>query len=453
MSTRVAIVTLGCARNEVDSEELAARLSKDGIELVQEPSDADAVFVNTCGFIEAAKKDSIDTLLAANDLKQNSNVKAVLAVGCMAERYGNELEKALPEADAILGFDDYDQITARLNEVLSGNRPQAPIPQDRRLLLPISPTARSEKKIEQPLNRFRLDNKPTAPLKLASGCDRRCTFCAIPRFRGSYLSRRPSEILEEAAWLGQNGVRELFLVSENTTSYGKDLGDIRLLETLLPEIAKIESIDWIRLSYLQPAEMRPSLIEAIVKTDKVVPYFDLSFQHAHTDVLRRMKRFGGIKDFLNLIKSIRKISPEAGIRSNFIVGFPGETEEEYAEIKNFLEQAELDAIGIFGYSQEDGTEAADFKDALAQELVDERVKSLNSIAEELMSQKAHSRINSEVEVLVEANDEDGVTGRTREQGPEVDGITTILNSNASVGDLVKAVVVGSVGADLEVKTK
>ena len=453
MSTRVAIVTLGCARNEVDSEELAARLSKDGIKLVQEPSDADAVFVNTCGFIEAAKKDSIDTLLAANDLKQNSNVKAVLAVGCMAERYGNELEKALPEADAILGFDDYDQITARLNEVLSGNRPQAPIPQDRRLLLPISPTARSEKKIEQPLNRFRLDNKPTAPLKLASGCDRRCTFCAIPRFRGSYLSRRPSEILEEAAWLGQNGVRELFLVSENTTSYGKDLGDIRLLETLLPEIAKIESIDWIRLSYLQPAEMRPSLIEAIVKTDKVVPYFDLSFQHSHPDVLRRMKRFGGTKDFLNLIKSIRKISPEAGIRSNFIVGFPGETEEEYTEIKNFLEQAELDAIGIFGYSQEDGTEAADFKDALAQKLVDERVKSLNSIAEELMSQKAHSRINSEVEVLVEANDEDGVTGRTREQGPEVDGITTILNSNASVGDLVKAVVVGSVGADLEVKTK
>ena len=321
MSTRVAIVTLGCARNEVDSEELAARLSKDGIELVQEPSDADAVFVNTCEFIEAAKKDSIDTLLAANDLKQNSNVKAVLAVGCMAERYGNELEKALPEADAILGFDDYDQITAKLNEVLSGKRPQAPIPQDRRLLLPISPTARSEKKIEQPLNRFRLDNKPTAPLKLASGCDRRCTFCAIPRFRGSYLSRRPSEILEEAAWLGQNGVKELFLVSENTTSYGKDLGDIRLLETLLPEIAKIESIDWIRLSYLQPAEMRPSLIEAIVKTDKVVPYFDLSFQHAHPDVLRRMKRFGGTKDFLNLIKSIRKISPEAGIRSNFIVGF------------------------------------------------------------------------------------------------------------------------------------
>ncbi len=453
MSTRVAIVTLGCARNEVDSEELAARLSKDGIELVQEPSDADAVLVNTCGFIEAAKKDSIDTLLAANDLKQNSNVKAVLAVGCMAERYGNELEKALPEADAILGFDDYDHITAKVNDVLNGRRPAAPIPQDRRLLLPISPTARSEQKISQPLNRFRLDDKATAPLKLASGCDRRCTFCAIPRFRGSYLSRRPAEILEEAAWLGQNGVKELFLVSENTTSFGKDLGDIRLLETLLPEIAKINEIEWIRLSYLQPAEMRPSLIEAVIKTPKVVPYFDLSFQHAHPDVLRRMKRFGGTKDFLNLINSIRKISPTAGIRSNFIVGFPGETENEFAEIQNFLEQAQLDAIGIFGYSVEDGTEAANFSDTLAQEVVDERVKNLNTIAQELMSQRAHQRIGEDVEVLVEASDEDGLTGRIMQQGPEVDGITTILDSVASVGELVKAVVVGSVGADLEVKTK
>ena len=453
MSTRVAIVTLGCARNEVDSEELAARLSKDGIELVQEPSDADAVLVNTCGFIEAAKKDSIDTLLAANDLKQNSNVKAVLAVGCMAERYGNELEKALPEADAILGFDDYDHITAKVNDVLNGRRPAAPIPQDRRLLLPISPTARSEQKISQPLNRFRLDDKATAPLKLASGCDRRCTFCAIPRFRGSYLSRRPAEILEEAAWLGQNGVKELFLVSENTTSFGKDLGDIRLLETLLPEIAKISEIEWIRLSYLQPAEMRPSLIEALVKTPKVVPYFDLSFQHAHPDVLRRMKRFGGTKDFLNLINSIRKISPTAGIRSNFIVGFPGETENEVAEIQNFLEQAQLDAIGIFGYSVEDGTEAANFSGTLAQEVVDERVKNLNTIAQELMSQRAHQRIGEDVEVLVEASDEDGLTGRIMQQGPEVDGITTILDSVASVGELVKAVVVGSVGADLEVKTK
>jgi ribosomal protein S12 methylthiotransferase RimO len=453
MSTKVAIVTLGCARNEVDSEELASKLAKDGIQLVDEPSQADAVFVNTCGFIEAAKKDSIDTILAANDLKKTTQVKAVLAVGCMAERYGGELAEALPEADAILGFDDYATITSKLNEVLNGNRPSAPVPQDRRLLLPISPTARNENKPKQDFSRFRLDNKPVAPLKLASGCDRRCTFCAIPRFRGAYLSRRPSEILEEAHWLGENGVKELFLVSENTTSYGKDLGDIRLLETLLPEIAKIETIKWIRLSYLQPAEMRPSLIEAVVKTNKVVPYFDLSFQHAHPDTLRRMKRFGSTKDFLKLISNIRNLSPDAGIRSNFIVGFPGETEAEFNEVKNFLIEAQLDAIGIFGYSPEDGTEAFDFSDQLNPELVIERVKELNTVAEELMSQKAHSRIGQNVEVLVEAIEENVSIGRIQQQGPEVDGLTTVLNSQVQIGDFISARIVASQGTDLEVKIK
>ena len=334
MSTKVAIITLGCARNEVDSEEIAAKLSSAGIDLVQEPDQADAVFVNTCGFIETAKKDSIDTLLAANDLKKQSNVKAVVALGCMAERYGEELEKSLPEADAILGFDDYEVIAQKLNQILKGDKPKAPVAQDRRLLLPISPSQRTQKQ-DKKFNRVRLDDKYVAPLKLASGCDRRCTFCAIPRFRGAYLSRKPTEILEEAMWLADQGVKELFLVSENTTSFGKDLGDIRLLETLLPEIAKISEISWIRLSYLQPAEIRNTLIESILKTPKVTPYFDISFQHAHPDVLRRMKRFGSTKEFLNLIESIRKINPEAGIRSNFIVGFPGETEEEYDEIKLF----------------------------------------------------------------------------------------------------------------------
>ena len=248
MSTKVAIITLGCARNDVDSEEIASKLAKDGIELVAEPKDADAVFVNTCGFIETAKKDSIDTLLAANDLKNNSKVKKVVAMGCMAERYGKELEESLPETDAILGFDDYKDITFKLKQILDGSKPQAPVAQDRRLLLPLAPSQRNNVLQEQEFSRHRLDKKSYAALKLASGCDRRCTFCAIPRFRGAYLSRRPDDILQEAKWLSENGVKELFLVSENTTSYGKDLGDIRLLETLLPEISKIPEISWIRLS-------------------------------------------------------------------------------------------------------------------------------------------------------------------------------------------------------------
>ncbi|MEY2827528.1 MAG: ribosomal protein methylthiotransferase RimO [Actinomycetota bacterium] len=452
MSTKVAIITLGCARNEVDSEEIAAQLSSSGIDLVQEPDQADAVFVNTCGFIETAKKDSIDTLLAANDLKKQSNVKAVVAVGCMAERYGEELEKSLPEADAILGFDDYSDIAQKLNQILKGNKPKAPVAQDRRLLLPISPSQRTQKTTKK-FNRFRLDEKFVAPLKLASGCDRRCTFCAIPRFRGAYLSRKPTEILEEAMWLAENGVKELFLVSENTTSYGKDLGDIRLLETLLPEIAKISDISWIRLSYLQPAEIRSTLIESILNTPKVVPYFDISFQHAHPDVLRRMKRFGSTKEFLNLIENIRKINPEAGIRSNFIVGFPGETQEEFEEIKLFLEQAQLDAIGIFGYSKEDGTEAIDFQNQIDEQVIKERVSELTEIAEDLMSQKAHSRIGSSSQLLVESIDEDEITGRIQQQGPETDGISYINDKNIKLGDILEVEIVGSNGSDLEVKRK
>ena len=254
-------------------------------------------------------------------------------------------------------------------------------------------------------------------------------------------------------WLAEQGVKELFLVSENTTSYGKDLGDIRLLETLLPEIAKIPEISWIRLSYLQPAEIRSTLIESILNTEKVSPYFDISFQHAHPDVLRRMKRFGNTKEFLNLIQNIRKINPDAGIRSNFIVGFPGETQKEYEEIKLFLEEAQLDAIGIFGYSPEDGTEAIDFKDQIDEEVIKQRVSELTDIAQELMSQKANSRIGLTSQFLVESLEDDEITGRIQQQGPETDGISYILDKNIKLGDILEVEVIGNNGADLEVKKK
>ena len=259
----VAIVTLGCARNEVDSEELAGTLTARGWRLTESDS-ADVVVVNTCGFVDSAKKDSIDTLLAAAD-----SGKKVVAVGCLAERYGDQLAGALPEADAVLGFDSYATIDARLDDVLAG-RPIAPhTPSDRRTLLPISPAQRQSATAEVAVPghrwgpttaRTRLDDAPVAYLKLASGCDRRCTFCAIPSFRGAFVSRSPAEILAEARWLAGQGVRELVLVSENSTSYGKDLGDLRALEALLPELAAIEGIEWVRVSYLQPAELRPSLL-------------------------------------------------------------------------------------------------------------------------------------------------------------------------------------------------
>ncbi|WP_410787613.1 30S ribosomal protein S12 methylthiotransferase RimO [Kribbella sp. C-35] len=528
--TTVALVTLGCARNDVDSEELAGRLEAGGFQLVDDAAEADTVVVNTCGFVEAAKKDSVDTLLAAADYKDSGRTQAVVAVGCLAERYGEQLADALPETDAVLSFDDYTDISERLRAILAGTKHQAHVPRDRRKLLPLAPADRhttsgvaipghgdhipealrpvgttsdapselkgrfvtgapEELKIDAPdlatapasgprVMRRRLDGGPMAPLKLASGCDRRCAFCAIPMFRGAFMSRRPAEVLREAEWLAENGVRELFLVSENSTSYGKDLGDLRLLETLVGEIAQVPGITRVRVSYLQPAEMRPTLITAMTATPGVVPYFDLSFQHASGPLLRRMRRFGDSERFLELISQVRAAAPTAGIRSNVIVGFPGETEEDVDILCDFLSRAGLDAIGVFGYSDEDGTEAETYDGKLDEDTIADRLDRVTRLAEDLTSSRAESRIGELLEVLIESldstdsGDSDAaeaasqsdadlgstgwvVAGRTAEgraahQGPEVDGMTTVtgLPDGIRVGDLVSAKVVSNDGVDL-----
>jgi ribosomal protein S12 methylthiotransferase len=453
----------------VDSEELAARLAAGGWTLRGEGEDADVVLVNTCGFIQAAKQESIDELLAAAD----SGAK-VAAVGCLAERYGTELAEELPEAQ-VLSFDDYSDIAGRLDDVLAGRKRQAHVARDRRTLLPVSPARRQEARGAQengesravdltdlppgvapasgpPVLRRRLAGGVAAPLKIASGCDRRCSFCAIPSFRGSFVSRRPHELLKEAEWLASQGVRELVLVSENSTSYGKDLGDLRLLETVLPELAKVGNIARVRVSYLQPAEVRPGLIDVMAATPGVAPYFDLSFQHASGPVLRRMRRFGDRARFTELVERIRQLAPDAGVRSNFIVGFPGETAEDLRELELFLSEARLDAIGIFGYSDEDGTEAATFADdiKLAEDEVARRVSEFADLAEEVMAQRAADRVGETVEVLVEEALGDGrYEGRAAHQAPDVDGSTTLLADRPLVpGDLVTAQVVESMGADL-----
>ncbi|MFE9536704.1 30S ribosomal protein S12 methylthiotransferase RimO [Streptomyces sp. NPDC006691] len=473
----VALVTLGCARNEVDSEELAGRLAADGWELVEDASDADVAVVNTCGFVEAAKKDSVDALLEANDLKDHGRTQAVVAVGCMAERYGKDLAEALPEADGVLGFDDYADISDRLQTILNGGIHASHTPRDRRKLLPISPAERQSAPDvalpghaqdtppedlpdglapasgpRAPLRR-RLDTSPVASVKLASGCDRRCSFCAIPSFRGSFISRRPSDVLGETRWLAEQGVKEVMLVSENNTSYGKDLGDIRLLETLLPELAAVDGIERVRVSYLQPAEMRPGLIDVLTSTDKVVPYFDLSFQHSAPGVLRAMRRFGDTDRFLELLDTIRAKAPTAGVRSNFIVGFPGETEADFKELERFLTAARLDAIGVFGYSDEEGTEAVGYEDKLDADTIAERLAHLSRLAEELTAQRAEERIGDTVRVLVESvDDEDGAVGRAEHQAPETDGQVTFTESaGLAPGRMVEAKVVATEGVDLVVE--
>ncbi len=475
--------------------------------------------VNTCGFIQAAKQESIEELLSAGE----SGAK-VVAVGCLAERYGAELADELPEAQ-VLGFDDYADIGSRLDDVLAGKQRPAHKPSDRRKLLPISPSerhsathmpsgARDRQRAPQPntdprdpgtasaselpsaarplapgqgglggwrppsrgvtggsapgenivapwvpgfgLSRRRLSSAVVAPLKIASGCDRRCSFCAIPSFRGAFVSRRPPEIVAEARWLAGEGVKELLLVSENSTSYGKDLGDLRLLEELLPELAAVPGIERVRVSYLQPAEVRPGLVEVIASTQGVAPYFDLSFQHASGSVLRAMRRFGDRRRFLGLLDQIRELAPQAGARSNFIVGFPGETADDLRELELFLGSARLDAIGIFGYSDEDGTEAESLPGKLDEPEIARRVEEFADLAEELMAQRAAERIGETVDVLIEERlPDDGqpagsaFEGRAAHQAPEVDGVTTVLSAEPlAVGQLVRAVVTGSDGVDL-----
>jgi MiaB/RimO family radical SAM methylthiotransferase len=299
--------------------------------------------------------------------------------------------------------------------------------------------------------RNRLDDAPVAYLKLASGCDRRCTFCAIPSFRGSFVSRPPADVLAEAQWLASTGARELVLVSENSTSYGKDLGDLRALERLLPELAGVDGVERVRVSYLQPAELRPDLLHAIATTPGVAPYFDLSFQHASTPVLRRMKRFGGTEAFLDLLARARELAPELGARSNVIVGFPGESEEDVAELERFLIAARLDAIGVFGYSDEEGTEAAGFEGKLAEEVVAERVERISALADELVAQRAEDRIGSRVDLLVEEVG-DEVVGRAAHQGPDVDGVVRLAGAEGldgvARGRFVPATVVDTDGVDL-----
>jgi ribosomal protein S12 methylthiotransferase len=487
----VALVTLGCARNEVDSEELAGRLAAEGWLLVDDAAEADVAVINTCGFVQQAKKDSIDALLEASELKGSGRTQKVVAVGCLAERYGQQLAAELPEADAVLGFDSYADMSSHLTSILNGNKPLSHVPSDRRHLLPLSPalrqasagsvalpghgdggsppasagglvsTAPSLETVHGPspasgprVIRARLDGRPWAPLKIASGCDRRCAFCAIPMFRGSFVSRRPSDVLAEARWLGEHDVKEIFLVSENSTSYGKDLGDLRLLETMLPEIARVEGIERVRVSYLQPAEIRMDLLDVMASTPGVVPYFDISFQHASENLLRRMRRFGSPQSFLDLIDQVRARAPLAGIRSNVIVGFPGETQEDLDELEAFLTIARLDVVGVFGYSDEDGTEAETYEGKFDKDVIAERVGHFTTLVEELNIQRAEERIGEWVEVLVDGIDEDTdeLTGRAAHQGPDVDGATLLrLRPGAqtpAVGQIIPALVLDTEGIDL-----
>ena len=530
---RVAIVTLGCGRNEVDSDQLAGLFLREGMQVVPDADDADVVLVNTCTFIAPAKQESVDTVLAACDLK-DSGARGVVVVGCMAQRYPQDLAEAIPEADAVVGFAGYPSLPGLVGDILAGRSHQrivgidqdtTPAPARRGLplvsvgagtpsdpglappldpglappldhagtvtpdapwVVPVPESPRDDLSLPDLSSQDALDRMPdTGPrfpvraltdagspwayLKIASGCDRLCTFCAIPSFRGRFRSRGIDELVAEAAWLSQQGVRELVLVSENTTSWGKDLpGGRDLQPTLLRELADVDGIERLRLMYLQPAELRPQLLDAMASIDAVAPYFDLSLQHVSAPVLTRMARAGSPERFGQLIGRIRELAPHAAFRSNFILGFPGETDDDVDQLEAFLDEHELDWVGLFPFSREDGTPSDDLPDQVDAELARERVERIASVQERAADRAAARHVGRTVDVLVEEHvvergsehrtDPDSgrmieVVGRSAREAPDTDGEVRLVAADGHpvevpVGRMVSARIVAQEGVDL-----
>jgi len=522
-SPKVAIVTLGCGRNEVDSEQAAGLLTASGYEMVDDAEQADAIIVNTCAFIaaakqesidtifsavslksppparelrpdssaEAAKRESIDTVLEAAGLKEHGGVRAVLVMGCLAERYADTLRAELPEAEAIVPFADYARLPALLGSTLGAGAPASdglaatPVPTADGLAatpvpaadgpaatpVPASPPAAPPGAVRPalvpPAGRRALPmvfptpagapfparsraRQPVALVKLAEGCDRDCSFCAIPSFRGSFRSRRPTEVIDEVAWLAGQGVSEVVLVAENSTSYGKDLGGRSALVHLLRDLASVDGLRRVRLQYLQPDELTPGLLEEMAANPVVCSYFDLSLQHASAPVLRRMRRGGSRPGFLDLVGRIRALDPDAAFRSNFILGFPGERRQDVRELEDFLEEARLDWVAFFAYSAEDGTAALALDGRVPARTARARVERLSELQARVLDRVQAAWVGRRLEVMVDRVDADGtVEARSFREAPEHDGLVRVEGlAGATAGDYVEVEVTGAEGPEL-----
>ena len=402
------LVTLGCPKNEVDSEKLAGSLLSDGMEATDDLASADLIVVNTCAFIEEAREESIETILSLDELRNEDS--EIVVTGCLAERYGSELQDVLPEVNRVAGFGVSVSLTKKAN-----------VPEFDLLNLPRPASIR-----------------PWAYLKVAEGCDRACGFCSIPSFRGPQRSRDINSILEEVESLQ---VKEVVLVAQDLAAYGRDQGVGE--KSIIPLIEEItQRVDWVRLLYLYPSELNQQLID--VMCSLTVPYFDLSLQHVSSPLMRRMKRWGDAERFRDLISEIRRNSPSAVFRSNFIVGYPGETEEDQDQLIDFIKEMQLDWCGFFSFSDEEGTYASGLEGKIDRSLIIERLKELSCLQDEITSSKRDALIGERISVLVDSH---GV-GRTYREAPEIDGVVSVPDS-CQVGEFTDLIVKGSLGPDLE----
>ena len=436
MNYKAGIVSLGCAKNRVDAEMLLFSLKQKGFELVDDPAKADAVIVNTCGFIESAKQESIDEIIELGKLKQEGKIKAIIVTGCLAERYQNEITRQLYEVDAAVGIGANSRIADIVLEALEGKKTE---------LFP--------GKLELPLEGGRIQSTPsyTAYLKVSEGCDNRCTYCAIPLIRGGFRSRTMENVIAEAKELAEKGVKELNVIAQDTTRYGDDLyGEPRLAQ-LLTELCKIEKLRWIRVLYCYPDRVTDELIDVIAKEDKIVKYIDLPLQHCDADVLKSMNRRGSRESLTALLNKLRSRIPGVVLRTTFIAGFPGETEEQFKELCEFAAEIEFERLGCFPYSQEEDTLAAEFPGQLDEETKLQRADIIMEQQQHIMARRCEGLIGTTAEVLVEGYDRIAECwfGRTYADAPEVDGCVffTCDGKKPRIGDFVKVNITDYMGID------
>lgn len=436
MNYKVGIVSLGCAKNQVDAEMLLFTLKNKGFTIVNDPADADAVIVNTCGFIDSAKQESIDEIIELGKLKQEGTIKAIIVTGCLAERYKNEITKQLYEVDAAIGIGANQKIADVVLEALNGKKTE--LFPDKSLL---------------PMEGGRVQSTPfySAYLKVAEGCDNCCTYCAIPLIRGHFRSRQPDEVIKEAEQLAANGVKELNVIAQDTTRYGEDLFGEPYLAKLLKRLCKIDGFKWIRVLYCYPDRVTDELIDVIAEEDKIVKYIDIPLQHCNGEVLKNMNRRGNRESLTALLNKIKSKIPNVIFRSTFITGFPGETEEQFEELADFAAEIKFQRLGCFPYSKEEDTKASLMENQIDDDIKQKRADIIMEHQQSVMAQYCESLIGSEVEVLVEGYDKlaECFFGRTNADAPEVDGCVffTCNGEKPKTGDFVKVKITDYMGCD------
>ena len=445
-ATRVGFVSLGCAKNLVDTEVMLGHLASAGCDFVQEPRDADVLVVNTCGFIEQAREESIRAILEASEHKKNGSVRRVVVAGCMVQRYLGELRDSLPEVDAFIGLDELDRVVERVVPGTSA----AP-------LLTIRGPAVDRRPIP---SRYLYDDRTarrlatppwTAYVKIAEGCDHTCAFCAIPSFRGAFRSRTTGSIVAEARALARGGVREVNLIAQDSSHFGRDRGGQESLAGLLAALDGVDDLRWIRLHYLYPNTVTERLIDAMARLPRVVKYVDLPLQHAHPETLRRMRRGGSAESHLRLLDRFAGAMPDAAKRTTFIVGFPGETEDEFEALLEFVEAARFDHVGVFAYSHERETAAAKVDDDVPAALKDERLARLMELQQRISFERSRRFVGRKVEAVVEGAHPETphlLVGRTSTQAMDVDGQVLINDGVASPGSFVNLEITEVAGYDL-----